>query len=590
MQRVPLRARNTLASAQSGAVMVEFLIAYLPILVAFLMFWQLGELLVAQLVVERASSAAGRAAVVVVPDDPAFYQGLVPGAYDGQRKREIRLAAGMMLAASPHLSENFTVDVQNVPAPGEDTSQELTVEIDAEFRCNRLKWVCGADGVTVLKASSQHTYQGASYGYEPTDLSNTGNVDSETGSNEPGCSDTETPSAGGGSNHGGGGGAGSHEESGACPPGQVENKDGTCSSSRGSNKRCKDGSTPNPDGLCSDGLCASTGKRPADPHGADPCGQDSLACKCMNQVKGAWGKLKSACRRTPRNQSEVNQDNSELLETEQTCERGPSCDLSPYKPGCDDSGGAGGGGGIGGSGGMSGSGGAGGHGGNGGSGGRPDCNDPTKNGGRNALPNSCGQCRYVYRRDTRPPSEIFKTGFTSKGSSYDLSDYVVGADTKSGFISTTTDENVALKLSWQANDQLSWKSGGKPQPNNDYIYEIRDCGSGVDVNATLKPDDCSEAAVADKIRRYQYQKEIAIPGKIDADDIVAVIQPRESDRPPSPPQPEGGKPMTPAQQEAFKNWPSLSDIQNHATPLPNVGYSPKDDQKRIAECKKNAGQ
>ncbi len=191
-----------------GAVMVEFLIAYLPVLVAFLMFWQLGELLVAQMVVERASSAAGRAAIVVIPDDPAFYEAEPHGAYSGVRKREIRLAAGMMLAASPHLSENFSVDVTNVPSGGSTVGQ-VTVDVQAEFRCKRLTWVCGVDGFTLLGSKSTHTYHGAAYEYEPTDL--TLLASTSTSSSDPGCTADGSGGSGSGSGKGGNGsGSGSN--------------------------------------------------------------------------------------------------------------------------------------------------------------------------------------------------------------------------------------------------------------------------------------------------------------------------------------------------------------------------------------------
>jgi hypothetical protein len=202
-------------SGAGGAVMVEFLVAYLPVLIAFLAFWQLGELLVAQMIVERAASAAGRAAVVVLPDDPAFYSGETVELFSGERQREIRLAAGMMLAASPHLSENFTVAIDGDPGTS-DSVGELTVTLNAEFRCNRLKFVCGTDGVATLSSNSQHTYHSAQYQYAPFDpgaaVANSVYVDSS----EPGCSDGQTDDGSGGTGTrgiGGGkgrGGAGGH--------------------------------------------------------------------------------------------------------------------------------------------------------------------------------------------------------------------------------------------------------------------------------------------------------------------------------------------------------------------------------------------
>ncbi len=285
-----------------GAVMVEFLIAYLPVLISFLMFWQLGELIVAQMIVDRASSAAGRAAVVVLPDDGAFYDGEPQDVFDGNRKRQIRMAAGMILQASPHLSENFTVDVSNIPT-SDDHVDEIGVDVTAEFRCQRLQWVCGLGGLTVLHAASQHTYQGARYEYEPPDLST---LVGNSNTLDPSCSGSDTPNAGGkgngsgggssnpakgggfgaggksgtgGSGHGGRGNGGSGgnggadpDQNGSCPPGSTAQADGTCSKARGGGK-CKNG-TPNPDGMCSDGTCADTGKKP--PPGADP--KDPCGC------------------------------------------------------------------------------------------------------------------------------------------------------------------------------------------------------------------------------------------------------------------------------------------------------------------------
>ena len=198
-------SRARLRSSTRGAIMVEFLIAYMPVLVGFLMFWQLGELIVAKLVVERASSAAGRAAVVVLPDDAAFYDGDVQDTFAGNRKRQIRMAAGMILQASPHISENFTVDVSNPPVTG-DRIGTIKVRVDAEYRCNVLQWVCGATGVTILHAETEHAYQGARYDYEPMDLSS---ITTPSGSTDPSCSGSDTPGAGGSGNGTGSGGKGS---------------------------------------------------------------------------------------------------------------------------------------------------------------------------------------------------------------------------------------------------------------------------------------------------------------------------------------------------------------------------------------------
>src|SRR6478752_1790726 len=56
-----------------GAVIVEKLIAYFPTLLFFFATWQVAEMYTAKLIVDRAASAAGRAAAVVLADDPFFY-------------------------------------------------------------------------------------------------------------------------------------------------------------------------------------------------------------------------------------------------------------------------------------------------------------------------------------------------------------------------------------------------------------------------------------------------------------------------------------------------------------------------------------
>src|SRR5262245_50249321 len=124
MESCMSRRKHTLTDAR-GAVFVEKLIVYLPLLATFFGAWELAELSSASIVVQRASAAAGRAAVVVLPDDPAFYDGEDVDSYDGMRKADIELAAGMILSAIPRLSEDFTVDVSDPPGGGQIGSLEV---------------------------------------------------------------------------------------------------------------------------------------------------------------------------------------------------------------------------------------------------------------------------------------------------------------------------------------------------------------------------------------------------------------------------------------------------------------------------------
>jgi hypothetical protein len=71
--------RASLLEARAGAVYVEFLLAFFPVLVTFLGLVQLSLILSARLVVQHAASRAARAAVVVLDDDPERYGGAARG-------------------------------------------------------------------------------------------------------------------------------------------------------------------------------------------------------------------------------------------------------------------------------------------------------------------------------------------------------------------------------------------------------------------------------------------------------------------------------------------------------------------------------
>jgi hypothetical protein len=321
-----LRARKRRAHfGARGAVVVELLIAYIPVLFCFLAFWQLGELLVAQMVVARASSAAGRAAVVVLPDDPMFYSGEAKGTLGGKRQGNVRMAAGMILAASPHLADDFELDISEPP---QDLGVVATT-VTANFRCNRLRFVCGMDGVVSLSAASSHAYQGARYEYAPTDLTGAGAVDL-TATSDASCFDgTPGKNGSGGKNgsdgtggkgdgtggrtgSGGSGGNGSGGNSGAsaggnggCPPGESKNPDGSCSTSRGpGDGSCKPGYQANADGTCSSPECAkikdSRKRKACDVNGPCPNGQDERdevgeCCAKLRKVELADGSTAMRC-------------------------------------------------------------------------------------------------------------------------------------------------------------------------------------------------------------------------------------------------------------------------------------------------------
>ena len=96
---------RTRAGDQRGVVMIEFVIAFVPVFVLFLGVVQLALLAAAQLVVQHAAIAGARSASVVLDDDPRFYAGAMRGELrredgeDGPRLAAIRRAVHAPLAA-----------------------------------------------------------------------------------------------------------------------------------------------------------------------------------------------------------------------------------------------------------------------------------------------------------------------------------------------------------------------------------------------------------------------------------------------------------------------------------------------------------
>jgi len=155
------RTRLSVAPAVAGTVYVEYLVALLPFLLLALSGLQLLELWTGQILVKRAALAAVRAAAVVLPDDPRFYDDLPTGRCEGARKSAIELAASLVLAPVPQFRE--LVDVQLELPPG---STLLTATVRARFSCSLgfVSVVCGG-GERVLSAHASFPYQAARYVY-----------------------------------------------------------------------------------------------------------------------------------------------------------------------------------------------------------------------------------------------------------------------------------------------------------------------------------------------------------------------------------------------------------------------------------------
>jgi hypothetical protein len=153
-------------------VYIEALVALPIVFFFFVQTWQLCEFFSANLVLGHAAYAAARAAVVVGPDNPLYYDyddvdNIEDG--DGMRMEEVTNAAMIVASASPTLDAD-TLEVECALGNGGGPKgyyAPLEATVSADFKCpSWLSLVClGSDSLPLEKFAT-FTYQGAGYEYE----------------------------------------------------------------------------------------------------------------------------------------------------------------------------------------------------------------------------------------------------------------------------------------------------------------------------------------------------------------------------------------------------------------------------------------
>lgn len=154
-----------------GAVYVEFLLTFVPLLLFFGALLQLALLAVGGLMVEHAAVVAARAAVVVLPDDPSFYDGAPLNTTTGLRFEDIRRAARFpLLAFEADPAPEVTFVASGGGAAGSFAPHEVVrVRVSYDFPCLLPlggSLVCvGGSGRVRLGAEAALPNQGAGYAY-----------------------------------------------------------------------------------------------------------------------------------------------------------------------------------------------------------------------------------------------------------------------------------------------------------------------------------------------------------------------------------------------------------------------------------------
>jgi hypothetical protein len=155
-----------------GAVYVEFLIAFMPLFVMFMSTVQLAFVEIANVVTKHAAVTGCRAAIVVLPDDPADYGNAQTYTVVGKRKADIEAAVKGPLRA---VSVVPIVKVTFPTSPAGDDDRRtfahdalVRVQVKFDYLCQipiGKNFVCGLLGVKVLKAEAALPMQGANYVY-----------------------------------------------------------------------------------------------------------------------------------------------------------------------------------------------------------------------------------------------------------------------------------------------------------------------------------------------------------------------------------------------------------------------------------------
>jgi Flp pilus assembly protein TadG len=138
---------------QRGAAYVEWLIAFPVLWVASLGAYMFSYVCAADMIVERAASAAARAAAVFMADHDSFYSA------PSERELYVRAAAQRVTVASPALDPGSV----NVAVTGTRGAwSQLTARVQADFDCRPflVGFLCGPDFHVDLRGEASMPFQG----------------------------------------------------------------------------------------------------------------------------------------------------------------------------------------------------------------------------------------------------------------------------------------------------------------------------------------------------------------------------------------------------------------------------------------------
>lgn len=157
-----------------AAVYVEFLIAFLPLFVMFMCLLQMAGVHMGKLDALHAAQTGVRAAIVVIPDDPAQYGNVEVGRIEGKRRDAIVKAASLPLAAVRSIA-GIKVTFPSSAGGSDDLTQVsrgdlVRVKVSVIYKCTipiAKYFVCDPISTTrKLSGEAALPNQGADYSYD----------------------------------------------------------------------------------------------------------------------------------------------------------------------------------------------------------------------------------------------------------------------------------------------------------------------------------------------------------------------------------------------------------------------------------------
>ena len=161
-EKKPSAGARGLHKDRRGAVLVEFLIAFMPLMITFSSFVQVAQIATASLVTKHASIVAARAAAVI-----SNGHNNTPDAKKGDNKQEITDAVTAALGPWSHTMTTTPTVTINDQSSGTDVYGMVEVTVTAQYKCSvpfGSMLVCGLGGGThtiIRKAAFPH--QGGCY-------------------------------------------------------------------------------------------------------------------------------------------------------------------------------------------------------------------------------------------------------------------------------------------------------------------------------------------------------------------------------------------------------------------------------------------